>query len=82
MKKVIEIDKEVLSVFRKGAVIPAQPLAIDKRRNFLPAYQRALSRYYVDSGVGGIAVRVHSTQFEIRDPDIGLLELVLSQISK
>lgn len=82
MKKIKDIDSGVLSSFRKGVVIPAQPLALDKNRRFVPKYQRALCRYYIDAGVGGIAVGVHSTQFEIRDPEIGLFEPVLEQTSK
>ena len=81
MKTISQIDPEVLANFRKGCVIPAQPLALDENRKFLPQYQRALCRYYIDAGVGGIAVGVHSTQFEIRDPKIGLFERVLSETS-
>ncbi len=82
MKKIKDIDSGVLSSFRKGVAIPAQPLALDKKRKFVPKHQRALCRYYIDAGAGGIAVGVHSTQFEIRDPDIALFEPVLSQTSK
>ena len=53
------------------------PLALDAQRQFDRVRQRALIRYYVDSGVGGIAVGVHSTQFEIRDVSVGLFEPVL-----
>lgn len=79
MKKISDIAPEVLKKFRKGCVIPAQPLALDENRHFAPQYQRALCRYYIDSGVGGIAVGVHSTQFEIRKKEIGLFEPVLKQ---
>jgi dihydrodipicolinate synthase/N-acetylneuraminate lyase len=82
MKKIKDIDPQVLANFRKGTVIPAQPLALNEKREFMPANQAALCRYYIDSGVGGIAVGVHSTQFEIRDPEIALFEPVLSQTSK
>lgn len=61
-----------------GAVIPAHPLALTSARRFDERRQRALTRYYMDAGAGGIAVGVHSTQFEIRDPKIGLFEPVLS----
>lgn len=82
MKKCIaDIDQNVLAAFRKGVVIPAQPLALDENRKFAPRYQRALCRYYIDAGVGGIAVGVHSTQFAIRDPQIGLFEPVMRQTS-
>ncbi|MBR7121360.1 MAG: dihydrodipicolinate synthase family protein [Lentisphaeria bacterium] len=82
MKTISQIDPAVLAKFRKGCVIPAQPLALDENRKFMPQYQRALCRYYIDAGVGGIAVGVHSTQFEIRKPEIGLYEPVLSETSK
>lgn len=62
--------------FRKGGVIPAHPLALDANRMLDERRQRALSRYYLDAGATGIAVAVHTTQFEIRDH--GLLEPVLS----
>jgi dihydrodipicolinate synthase/N-acetylneuraminate lyase len=62
-----EIPAGVLDVFRDGAVIPAQPLALDSRRQFDPRRQRALTRYYVDAGAGGLAVGVHTTQFAIRE---------------
>jgi dihydrodipicolinate synthase/N-acetylneuraminate lyase len=82
MMRVSDIDKDILSVFRRGAVIPAQPLALDAKRKFNPVRQRALTRYYIDAGAGGIAVGVHSTQFEIRDPKHGLFEPVLSETSR
>ena len=79
MKTVSNIAPEALAKFRKGCVIPAQPLALDSDRRFSPRHQRALCRYYIDSGVGGIAVGVHSTQFEIRKKEIALFEPVLKQ---
>ena len=79
MKKICDIDPSVLANVRKGCVIPAQPLALDADRKFSPVHQRALCRYYIDSGVGGIAVGVHSTQFEIRKKEIGLFEPVLAK---
>ena len=66
---------DVLAVFRRGTVIPAQLLALDSRRQLDVRRQQALSRYYIDAGVGGLAVGVHSTQFAIRD--VGLYEPVL-----
>ena len=82
MKNISDIHPSVLAEFRRGTVIPAQPLALDSERKFSPKYQRALCRYYLDSGVGGIAVGVHSTQFEIRNKEIGLFEPVLRQTSQ
>ena len=64
-----------------GTFIPAMPLTLDDNRQFDEAAQRALIRHYIDSGVGGIAAAVHTTQFEIRDPEINLYERVLSVVS-
>ncbi len=66
---------EVLALLRKGAVIPAHPLALDAQRKLDPRRQRALTRYYLDAGAGGLAVGVHTTQFAIRD--VGLYRPVL-----
>jgi hypothetical protein len=65
----------VLQTLRQGTVIPAQLLALDANRKLDVRRQRALSRYYIDAGAGGIAVGVHSTQFAIREA--GLYEPVL-----
>ena len=70
-----DLPAPVLSILRKGAVIPAHPLALDAERKFDQASQRAISRYYVDAGSGGLAVGVHSTQFAIRE--VGLYKPVL-----
>ncbi|WP_433943182.1 dihydrodipicolinate synthase family protein [Paenibacillus sp. SN-8-1] len=72
-----ELSASVRSLLMKGTVIPAHPLALNQDRKLDERRQRALTRYYLASGAGGIAVAVHSTQFEIREPDIGLLEPVL-----
>lgn len=63
--------------FLEGQVIPAQPLALDSNRQFDEKHQRALTRYYVAAGSGGLAVGVHSTQFEIREPQHALFKPVL-----
>jgi dihydrodipicolinate synthase/N-acetylneuraminate lyase len=68
---------DIRSHLRSGQVIPALPLALDPRRRWDEAHQRALVRYYIDAGTGGLAVGVHSTQFAIRDPKIALYEPVL-----
>ncbi|HSS97409.1 MAG TPA: dihydrodipicolinate synthase family protein [Terriglobales bacterium] len=60
-----------------GLVIPAHPLALNHERKLDERRQRALARYYIASGAGGIAVGVHTTQFTIRDPKINLLKPVL-----
>ncbi|MBS4071846.1 MAG: dihydrodipicolinate synthase family protein [Algoriphagus sp.] len=62
----------------QGTVIPAHPLALDANRQLDEAMQRQLTRYYMDSGAGGVAVGVHSTQFEIREPRHNLFEKVLA----
>src|SRR5436305_3234833 len=62
---------------RSGVVIPAHPLALTEQRTFDERRQRALTRYYVDAGAGGIAVGVHTTQFAIRDSHVGLYRPVL-----
>ena len=66
---------EVLALLRKGVVIPAHPLALDARRQLDPRRQRALARYYLDAGAGGLAVGVHTTQFAVREA--GLYQPVL-----
>ncbi len=65
-------------ILQRGVAIPAQPLALNARRKLDERRQRALTRYYLAAGVGGIAVGVHTTQFSIRDPKNGLLKLVLA----
>jgi len=60
-----------------GLAIPAHPLALNRNRRLDERRQRALSRYYIAAGVGGIAVGVHTTQFAIRDPKVGLFKPVL-----
>jgi len=66
-----------LARLRAGLVIPAHPLCLTAERRLDEARQRALTRYYRDAGAGGVAVAVHTTQFEIRDPQHALLEPVL-----
>jgi dihydrodipicolinate synthase/N-acetylneuraminate lyase len=69
-----EAFREVLA---RGVVIPAHPLALSRDRRLDERRQRALSRYYIAAGAGGLAVGVHTTQFGIRDPRHGLLRPVL-----
>ena len=66
-----------LAAIRAGCVIPAHPLALTENRKLDERYQRALTRYYVAAGSGGIAVGVHTTQFAIRHPVHNLLRPVL-----
>ena len=71
---------EVLALLHKGVVIPAHPLALDAQRKLDPRRQRALTRYYLDAGAGGLAVGVHTTQFAIREA--GLYRTVLDLAMK
>ena len=77
MSSAVEMDAQARRILVQGVVIPAHPLALNARRKLDERRQRALTRYYCEAGAGGIAVGVHTTQFAIRDPRIGLLEPVL-----
>ena len=68
------MDSNALRALQEGKVIPAHPLALDDGGRFDERRQRALTRYYVAAGAGGLAVGVHTTQFAIRDPSVGLFE--------
>ncbi|MDF2465427.1 MAG: dihydrodipicolinate synthase family protein [Ramlibacter sp.] len=70
-----DIPSDSLAVLRRGSVIPAHLLALDDQRKLDARRQRAMTRYYLDAGAGGVAVGVHSTQFAIRD--VGLYQPVL-----
>lgn len=72
-----QLTPEQTKALHEGLVIPAHPLALNAERKLDEKRQRALTRYYIDAGSGGIAVGVHSTQFEIRDPEHNLFEPVL-----
>src|SRR5688500_19722420 len=81
-RRVHETARAQLSRFpgaalRRGMVIPAHPLALTAARKLDERRQRALTRYYLDAGAGGIAVGVHTTQFAIRRPGVGLYRPVL-----
>ncbi|NQD65640.1 dihydrodipicolinate synthase family protein [Bacillus haikouensis] len=71
------MKSQVKKSLHEGAFIPAHPLAITKDKELDEMSQRALTRYYIDSGVGGLAVGVHTTQFEIREPRFNLYQRVL-----
>jgi len=75
-----DVAKPVRDLLHAGTVIPAHPLALNAARKLAPERQRALTRYYVDAGAGGVAVGVHTTQFEIRAH--GLYEPVLKIASE
>src|ERR1700694_1766104 len=70
-----EMKSEVRRLIADGTVLPAHPLALDANRTLDIRHQRALTRYYIDAGAGGLAVGVHTTQFAIRD--VGLYRPVL-----
>ena len=69
-------------VVQRGVAIPAHPLALTSQRKLDEPYQRALSRYYLSAGTGGLAVGVHTTQFAIRDAKVGLFRPVLELASE
>jgi hypothetical protein len=71
------MDDRIHQVLKAGTVIPAHPLALHANRKLDERRQRALTRYYVAAGAGGVAVGVHTTQFAIREPHVGLFEPVL-----
>jgi hypothetical protein len=71
------MDTRIQQVLKHGTVIPAHPLALTANRRLDERRQRALTRYYVAAGAGGLAIGVHTTQFAIRDPRFGLFEPVL-----
>ena len=70
-----------LALLRRGTAIPAHLLALDAQRTLDERRQRALSRYYLDAGAGGLAVGVHSTQFAIREQGLykPVLELAMHE---
>src|SRR3954454_587756 len=73
-----QLHEDVRALLRRGVVIPAHPLALSADRKLDERRQRALARYYAAAGAGGIAVGVHTTQFRIRDPQLGLYKPVLA----
>src|SRR5437667_8909277 len=77
MHKVNVMNAKVQQVLQRGVAIPAHPLALSSARKLDERRQRALSRYYISAGSGGLAVGVHTTQFAIREPGVGLFEPVL-----
>ncbi len=76
------LDSSVRLLLQQGTIIPAHPLALHKDLTIDEQRQRTLTRYYLDCGVGGLAVGVHTTQFTIRKPEINLLEPVLKMAAE
>lgn len=77
-----QLDPTINGLLQQGTVIPAHPLALTEERKLDEKRQRALTRYYLTAGAGGVAVGVHTTQFEIRESEYNLLEPVLSIASE
>lgn len=71
------LKENIKKLLFEGTVIPAHPLALTRDLQLDEQKQRGLTRYYMASGAGGVAVGVHTTQFEIRDPEVNLFEKVL-----
>ncbi|WP_462410472.1 dihydrodipicolinate synthase family protein [Neobacillus sp. Marseille-QA0830] len=71
------LSQEKKALLFEGTVIPAHPLALTENKQLDVESQRRLTRYYIEAGTGGVAVGVHTTQFEIRDPAFQLYEPVL-----
>ena len=72
------VSSDFRDLLNRGVVIPAHPLALNSQRRLDERHQRALTRYYLAAGAGGLAIGVHTTQFAIRDPKIGLFQPVLA----
>lgn len=72
-----QLKENIKALLQKGAFIPAHPLALNEDLSIDEKSQRRLTRYYMASGVDGLAVGVHTTQFEIRQPEFNYLEPVL-----
>jgi hypothetical protein len=77
----VAVPARVLESVRRGVVIPAMPLVLTAARRLDERRQRALCRYYVAAGAGGIAAGVHTTQFGIRDPRHGMFRSVLAVVA-
>ncbi|MCL5408880.1 MAG: dihydrodipicolinate synthase family protein [Candidatus Omnitrophica bacterium] len=70
-------DLEIKKILKRGTVIPAHPLALDKNRRFDETGQRRLTMYYISAGAGGLSIGVHTTQFEIHNSKFNLYKPVL-----
>lgn len=77
-----QIPEKIIQKLKHGVVIPAHPLALNRHRKLDERRQRALTRYYLSAGAGGIAVGLHTTQFEIHEPRYGLYRPVLQLASE
>ena len=77
-----KLDQHLHQTLQRGIVIPASPLALTARRKLDERRQRAFCRYYAAAGAGGIAIGVHTTQFAIRDPKVGLFKPLLELVAE
>jgi dihydrodipicolinate synthase/N-acetylneuraminate lyase len=75
------VNSDIINKLRSGCVIPAHPLALRADNKIDELHQKALTRYYLASGAGGLAVGVHTTQFAIHNPKVGLYRPVLELAS-
>src|SRR5690625_2040999 len=82
MNRLYEEYPDIYKALHEGVVLPAHPLALNEQREIDETYQRALTRYYMASNAGGVAVGVHTTQFEIRDEAFDMYERVLQLASE
>ncbi len=78
----VRLDPTVHEALQRGLVIPACPLALTAGRSLDARRQRALIRYYLAAGAGGVAVGVHTTQFAIREPSVALYAPVLNLVAE
>ncbi|MHC4284309.1 MAG: dihydrodipicolinate synthase family protein [Planctomycetota bacterium] len=76
------VNSDIINKLRSGCVIPAYPLALRADNKIDEQHQKALTRYYLASGSGGLAVGVHTTQFAIHNPKVGLYRSVLELASE
>src|ERR1700739_1304195 len=80
------LNSAISQILARGEVIPPHPLALTAERRLDERRQRALTRYYLAAGARGLAVGVHTTQFAIADPEVGLfgpvLELAAEEINR
>lgn len=77
-----QLEKNIYDNLHAGTVIPAHPLALTSQYTLNEERQRLLTKYYIAAGAGGVAVGVHTTQFEIRKPEFNLFEPVLKLASE
>lgn len=77
-----ELPSAIGNMLSDGIVIPAMPLALNEKRKLSEKHQRALVKYYLAAGTGGVAAGVHTTQFQIRDPKVGLFKPVLNLVAE